>query len=121
MPYAWKIATIVPIYNKGRDDCRENYCQISFTSIACKVSEKIVKDRVVNFWQALNVFNPNKFGFLEGKSTLTQLLCCFDDWESSRNKSKPTDVTFLDFSKAFDSVFHERLLLKLKCHGINGS
>ena len=81
----------------------------------------IVKDRVVNFWQALNVFNPNQFGFLERKSTLTQLLCCFDDWESSRNKSRPTDVIFLDFSKAFDSVFHERLLLKLKCHGINGS
>ena len=34
----------------------------------------IVKDRVVNFWQALDVFNTNEFGFLEGKSTLTQLL-----------------------------------------------
>ena len=82
---------------------------------------KIVKDHVVNFWQALNVFNPNQFGFLEGKSTLTQLLCCFDDWASSRNKSRPTDVIFLDFSKAFDSVPHERLLLKLKCHRIEGS
>ena len=35
--------------------------------MACKVSEKIVKDREVNFWLALNVFNPNQFGFLEGK------------------------------------------------------
>ena len=118
---AWKIANIVPVHKKGRKDCRENYRQISLSSIACKVSEKIAKDRVVNFWQALNVFNPNQFGFLEGKSTLTQLLCCFDGWASSRNKSTPTDVIFLDFSKAFDPVPHERLLLKFKCHGIDGS
>ena len=121
LPYAWKIANIVPVHKKGRKDYRENYRQISLTSVACKVSEKIVKDRVVNFWQDLNVFNPNQFGFLEGKSTLSQLLCCFDDWASSQNKSRPTDAIFLDFSKAFDSVPHERLLLKLKCQGIDGS
>ena len=121
VPYTWKIANIVPVHKKGRKDYRENYRQISLTSVACKVSEKIVKDRVVNFWQDLNVFNPNQFGFLEGKSTLSQLLCCFHDWASSRNKSRPTDAIFLDFSKAFDSVSHERLLLKLKCHGIDGS
>ena len=51
---------------------------------------------------------PNQFGFLEGKSTLAQLLSCFDDWASSRNKSRPTDVIFLNYSKAFDSVPHER-------------
>ena len=68
-----------------------------------------------------NGLNPNQFGFLEGKSTLTQLLRCFDDWASSRNKSRPTDAIFLKFSKAFDSVPHEQLLLKLKCHGIDGS
>ena len=55
VPYAWKIANIVPVHKKGRKDYRENYRQISLTSVACKVSEKIVKDRVVNFWQAPNV------------------------------------------------------------------
>lgn len=92
VPYAWKIANIVLVHKKGRKDCRESYRQVSLTSIACKVSETIVKDRVVNFSQSLNVFNSNQFGFLEGKSTLTQR--CFDDWASSRNKSRPTDVIF---------------------------
>ena len=67
VPYAWKIANIVLVHKKGRKDCRESYRQVSLTFIACKVSETIVKDRVVNFSQSLNVFNSNQFGFLEGK------------------------------------------------------
>ena len=83
-------------------------------SIACKVCEKIVKKRVINFWQYLGIFNPIQFGFLEGKSTAIQLLTCYNDWASSRDKSTPTGVVFLDFTKVFDSVPRERLPLKLE-------
>ena len=30
----------------------------------------------------------------------------------------PVDVVYSDFQKAFDKVQHQRLLLKLKAHGI---
>lgn len=92
VPYAWKIGNIVLVHKKGRKYCRENYRQVSLTSIACKVSETIVKDRVVNFSQSLNVFNSNQFGFLEGKSTLTQLLRCFDDWLMMTGLKYPTRI-----------------------------
>ena len=39
---------------------------------------------------------------------------------TGRNLSIPTDVIFLDLAKAFDSVPHEQLLLKLKSNGIDG-
>ena len=74
VPHAWKQADIVPIHKKGPKTDRENYRQISLTSIACKVCENIVKKRVINFWQSLGIFNPIQFGFLEGKSTVTYLL-----------------------------------------------
>lgn len=51
---------------------------------------------------------------------MTQLLSTFNDLAKPRNLSIATDVIFLDLAKAFDSVPHERLLLKLKSNGING-
>jgi hypothetical protein len=32
----------------------------------------------------------------------------------------PVDIFYLDFSKAFDSVPHERLMIKLRSKGISG-
>lgn len=113
LPADWKIANITPIHKKGNKHKKENYRQISLTSIVCKIAEKIVRSRITTFWSTHHVLNPNQFGYLEGKSTLAQLLSCFHDWCLSRNNSKTTDAIFLDLSKAFDSVPHERLLLKL--------
>ena len=75
----------------------------------------------MDFWRNINILNPNQFAYMEGRSTLSELLSCYDDWAKSRNNRKPTDIAFLDFSKAFDSVPHERLLFNVERHGIDGS
>lgn len=121
LPLDWKAANIAPIHKKKSKFTRENYRQISLTSIISKIGEKIVRDRSVDFWLSRQVFDSNQFGFLQCKSTVSQLLLCYNDWSKSRSNNKPTDVVFLDFCKAFDSVPHERLLYKLSQHGIGGA
>ena len=51
---------------------RENYRQISLTCILCKIAEKVARSRVADFWADLNLFNPDHFAYLSGKSTLLQ-------------------------------------------------
>lgn len=69
--------------------------------------------KAVDFLQSNDLFNPIQYMFLKGRSTVTQLLSCFNDWMESRNSSRFTDVIFLNFSQVYDSVPLYRLLLKL--------
>ena len=108
LPNEWECADIRPLHKKGSKSLKENYRPISLTSIVCKIGEKIVFDRLHKFWQETGLIYNNQFGFLKGRSTVTQLLSSLNDWAKSRNLSRPTDVVFLDLAKAFDSVPHER-------------
>ena len=56
LPHLWKLANITPLFKKGNKTDRNNYRQISLTSVVCKITEKIVKSRVMDFWQNINIF-----------------------------------------------------------------
>jgi hypothetical protein len=46
------------------------------------------------------------------------MLCFFEDVTKWIDEGSPVDIIYLDFKKAFDKVPHQRLLLKLKSHGM---
>ena len=68
-----------------------------------------------------NLFAKSQHGFLAGKSCVTQLLEFLEDVTSALDKGEDVDVIYLDLSKAFDRVPHERLLRKLWGYGIRGN
>ena len=55
------------------------------------------------------------------KSCFTNLLETCEDWTKSNDQGLSTDIVLLDFKKAFDSIPHQRLLIKLKGYGITNS
>ena len=79
----------------------------------------ILKSKIYDHFSHL--ITSSQHGFLRGKSTCTQLLSVFHDINYSLDSGTQTDVIYLDFSKAFDSVPHSLLCSKLKHFGFSGN
>ena len=120
LPEDWKLAFITAIYKKGSRHLPENYRPISLTSILCKVMEKFVRDNVVLHLLQENLLSNKQYGFITGRSTATQLLYYLDECLKKIANGGVIDAIYLDFSKAFDTVPHRRLLGKLEAYGIGG-
>ena len=76
---------------------------------------------MMDFLVKHKLINPSQHGFLKARSCLTNLLCFFEEITKWVDEGSPVDVIYLDFQKAFDNVPHQRLLLKLKSHGMGNS
>jgi len=53
-------------------------------------------------------------GFTKGRSCATQMLAVLDKWTEALAIGNNTDAVYLEFAKAFDSVPHQQLLIKIK-------
>jgi retron-type reverse transcriptase len=67
-----------------------------------------------------NILTSLNHGFRSGYSCETQLIVTLSDLLQSYDQNKHTDVVILDFSKAFDTVPHDKLMYKLEKYGIKG-
>ena len=66
------------------------------------------------------ILSPRQHGFRAGHPCKTQLVLAIDDWARSLDSGTRTDIAIFDFSKAFDSVPHKRLMVKLHSYGMRG-
>ena len=121
LPEDWKKAFISPIFKKGSRNLAINYRPISLTCILCKLMEKFVRRTIMNHLLENYLLSSKQHGFINGRSTTTQLLCYLDKCVQSIVKGEVIDAIYLDFWKAFDTVPHQRLLEKLKAYGIKGN
>jgi len=121
LPSIWKEAVIIPIYKKGNSCDPGNHRPISLTCICSKIYESILKDHLVSHLRVNNLINFAQHGFQSGLSTTTNLLRCVNVITLNAEYNNYTRVIYYDFAKAFDSVSHEKLLIKIHAFGITGN
>jgi hypothetical protein len=106
LPETWKTAIVSAIFKKGDRKQASNYRPVSLTSIACKVMESILRERIMIHLNSNNLISNKQYGFLPGRSTTLQLLMSLDAWTSTLDEGREVDVVYCDFMKAFDRVPH---------------
>lgn len=121
MPAAWRTATVTPVYKKGPSSNPENYRPISQTSVFCKLLERVIVADIVEYLLKNKLLNHQQHGFLANRSTLTNLLESTFDWTLAVDNRRVEAVIYVDFSKAFDSVCHSKLIAKLAAYGVTGN
>ena len=117
----WKHSIIIPIKkpNNSAHDAN-SYRPIALTACLCKVMERIITNRMLWYLDSNHLLNDIQAGFRSNRSTLDQLLRLHTDAFNSIKAKKYTVAILLDFTKAFDLIWHEGLLHKMRKLGLTG-
>ena len=119
-PNQWKFGQICPVFKDGEKKDVTCYRPISLLSCISKVLERIIFDEIYPLVQ--EKLHTKQFGFRKKRSATLQLLLLLDRIYkyNDDNEVENLIVLYLDFSKAFDTVPHSRLLDKVQNFGIGG-
>ena len=119
LPSDWKTANVTPIFKKRDRAESKNYRPVSLTCICCKVLEHVIHSQIMEHLDQHDILSDYQHGFRKRRSCDSQLVITLHDLTQALDQKKSVDVIILDFTKAFDTVPHHRLLNKLRFYGIN--
>ena len=113
----WTKGCILPFPKKGDLGLAKNYRGITLTSIAAKIYNALLRNRIEP--KIDNILRKNQNGFRRNRSTTSQILTIRRILEGVRAKNLQATLIFVDFIfKAFDSIHRGKMEQILLAYGI---
>jgi len=121
LPSDWKHSIITPIYKdlKNKHD-PASYRPISLTSSLCKIMERMVADRLINFLEGEGLLSDHQAGFRGGRGCIDQIMRLQDEINKALSIKQSTLAVFIDLQNAFDTLWRPGLLDRIRSLGISG-
>ena len=91
---------------------------IALTNIISKIIEGIFRNEIIDHMVKAKIIDDDQHGSTSGRSTVSQLLDQQEQILSMIEEGDNAELIFLDFSKAYDKIYHRICLLKLGEIGI---
>ena len=120
-PDKCKIAKLIALFKSASETDFYNYRPFSLLSAISKIFEKLIYRRMVKFLQKYKILCPEKFGFRQKHSCVQAISRIVEYMRSVLERRDSGMALFLDFKKAFDTVDHDILIIKLEKHGFRGN
>ena len=111
---SWKIATITPIPKTGDLSQVTNWSPISIIPLIGKMMESLCNSFLNNYLDVNNLLCDEQHGFRKNRSTSMAIFNYIKFLCDEMNKHRLVGCIYVDFTGAFDSINHERLIEKLK-------
>ena len=119
-PQVWRTHWVFPLYKRKAVHDPGNYRGIHLSSQVSKVLERLLGRFFLPLLEAEGAFGPNQFAYRQKRGCKDALAHNVLQWLWWIHSGKKVGLYCSDVSGAFDRVPTERLLQKLKTHGVGG-
>ena len=111
-PDELKIAKVIRIFKAIDKQNIENHRPISVLSVFSKIMEKVMYNHLIDVITKYNILQKYQFGFRKLHSTNHAVISLVEKLHNALDQGNIAITCFLDFKKAFDTVYHSIFISK---------
>ena len=118
-PQLWSVGYISPVFKAGDMGDPNNYRRITVYSCLGKFFTLIINDRLTKYLDEHNIIHNNQIGFRKGYRTSDHVFVLKSLIDLYTKNDKKVYACFVDFQKAYDTIWRNGLFYKLMKYGFS--